>query len=170
MDRRIEDDIDVHDEKDYCLEPGYIFFSKQAIVIRTVLGSCVSVCLWDRKLRYGGMNHFLYPEIYEATKATPQFGNVATTALLNIMEEAGCKRQDLAAQIFGGGYPEETSGTNIGRENVNIARRILSRKGITVVSEDVEGTLGRKILFDLKTGHVAVLKVHKVRNSDWVKG
>jgi chemotaxis protein CheD len=51
---------------------------------------------------------------------------------------------------------------------VEIARKILREKGIAIASEDVGGSVGRKIVFDLATGHVAVLKVHKVRDEDWI--
>ncbi len=30
--------------------------------IATLLGSCVAVCLWDPKLRVGGLNHFMLPK------------------------------------------------------------------------------------------------------------
>ena len=28
-------------------------------VITTILGSCISICLWDSEARVGGMNHLL---------------------------------------------------------------------------------------------------------------
>ena len=72
-------------EIDYLLEPGYVYLSRDNSVIRTVLGSCVSVCLWDKVQKYGGINHFLYPAILDKEKATPKYGNVATAALINYM-------------------------------------------------------------------------------------
>ena len=35
--------------KKYYLKPGYIFFSSEGHILETVLGSCVSVCLFDNK-------------------------------------------------------------------------------------------------------------------------
>ena len=70
------------------LEPGFIDVSSQATV-RTVVGSCVAVCR-DRKLRYGGMNHFIRPMTHIKQEATPKYGNVAVAALVRIMEDAGC--------------------------------------------------------------------------------
>ncbi len=43
------------------LYPGMVFAKSGDFCITTVLGSCVSVCLWDCVLRVGGMNHFLLP-------------------------------------------------------------------------------------------------------------
>lgn len=150
------------------MEPGYIFFSRKPAAVRTVLGSCVAVCLWDRELKFGGMNHFLHPRTTEAVKATPQYGNVATAALIRIMEEAGSQRSDLMAQIVGGAAPEGVTGAHVGLDNVRVAREVLDRKGIQVVSEDTNGYVGRKLLFDTGTGQLAVLKVYKIRATDWL--
>lgn len=158
--------MSVPQTSNYYLEPGYIYFSRTPSLVRTVVGSCVAVCMWDRQLRYGGMNHFLHPATHDPDTATPRFGNVATAALLKIMEEAGCRRKDLVAQISGGASPDGTA-SSIGEENVKAARDMLERKGIPVVSEDVGGSMGRKIVFDTGTGELVVMKVHKIRSTDW---
>ncbi len=151
----------------YYVEPGYIYFSRKATVLRTVVGSCVAVCLWDEQRRYGGMNHFLMPQVSDRENATPRFGNVAVAALVRIMEEAGSERENIVAQILGGGAPEGVTEPSLGARNVHAAREALSRKQIRVISEDTGGSVGRKILFDTGTGELAVLKVHRIREGDW---
>jgi chemotaxis protein CheD len=113
------------------------------------------------------MNHFVYPQTTQKEQATPVYGNVATMALLKLMREEGCDMEALTAHIIGGGHPDGAAHST-GAKNVEIARKILKEKGITISSEDVGGIVGRKVVFDLATGHVAVLKVHKVRNEDWI--
>jgi len=153
---------------EYFLEPGYIYFSKTPSAVRAVVGSCVAVCLWDRALRYGGMSHFLRPRPREGEPATPQVGTAALAALVRMMDDAGCSRTDLVAQIAGGASPRDGKpGENIGTENAQVARAFLSRKGIDLASEDTGGTMGRKLIFDTATGQLAVLKVFKIRKSDW---
>jgi len=154
-------------EATYHLEPGYLYASSQGDVIRTVVGSCVAVCLWDKVRQVGGMCHFLYPSIHEADKATVRYGNVAVPALVRAVVECGAEAAALTAQIFGGAVPPQTTIDTAGPRNVEIARAVLKKKGISVISEDVGGTMGRKILFDTHTGHVAVLKVHRLRAGDW---
>ena len=154
-------------QANYFLEPGYIYFSKEAAVVRTVLGSCVAVCLWDHRLKYGGMSHYLYPSTNDPDNTTPKYGNVAITALVRMMDNAGCRRKDIKAQILGGAQPEETGRRLLNKDNVRIAREVLVRKRIKIVSEDVGGTMGRKVILDLGTGEVAVLKVHNIRQTDW---
>lgn len=160
--------MDLAGREDYYLEPGYVYLSKMPVTVRTVVGSCVVVCLWDRRLRYGGMNHFLHPRARTAAKATPQYGNAATLALVRIMLEAGCRRGDLMAQVMGGAFPEGGIGPNIGAQNVAAAREVLSAKGIRIVSEDIGGAMGRKIIFDTGTGQSVVIKVHHLRQTDWL--
>lgn len=154
----------------YYLEPGYIYLTKGSVVVRTVVGSCVAVCLWDRELGYGGMNHFLRPMIHEAELATPKYGNVATTALVMMMEDAGCEPKNIVGQILGGACPEDAKEADLGEQNVEMARTILKKKGIAVVSEDVGGNMGRKVVFDTEAGQLMTLKVHKIRDSDWMTG
>lgn len=140
------------------------------MTVRAVVGSCVTVCIWDEKNKMGGMNHFVMPWVDKPDNATPHYGNVATAALVRIMEEAGSKREDLCAQIIGGGKPEGAVSENIGRENIRVASEVLERKGITIVSQDIGGHIGRKVAFNSGTGEVAVLKTHKIRQTDWKKG
>lgn len=151
----------------YFLEPGYIFLATKPTVISGVLGSCVAVCLYDRKRGIGGMNHFQLPFIKEKHLATALFGNVATVTLVRMMTENGSKPKHLEAQIIGGAHNAKISTKNIGRENVQVARRLLTKKRIRIVSEDVGGEKGRKVVFNTHTNEVAVIKVEKLRAADW---
>ncbi|KMQ50534.1 Chemotaxis protein CheD [Chitinispirillum alkaliphilum] len=113
------------------------------------------------------MNHYLYPYIREKIMATPVYGNVAIISLVRMMEEAGCRREDLIAHILGGAHPADDPEFDTGERNIKIARKALAHCRIMVASEDTGGFMGRKIVFDTITGHVAVLKVYNIRSSDW---
>ncbi len=151
----------------YMLEPGYIYLSTSPVVIQTVLGNCVSVCLWDKVKKTGAMNHFLYPFTQDKSKATSAYGNVATMAVLRMMKDTGSAREHLVAHILGGAVPPEDRGHDIGLRNAESAEKVLKQYQIEILSEDTGGTVGRKVVFDTATGHVAVLKVHNLRKSDW---
>lgn len=159
--------LDLTGRPDYYLEPGHVCFSASPLVIRTVLGSCVAVCLWDEELRYGGAAHFSRPWARTPETATPHYGNAATIALIRAMEAAGSRLENLVAQLAGGASPDSPDKDDVGMANVAAAQRMLQRKGIAIASEDVGGTMGRKIVFDTHTGHLVVLKVHRVRETDW---
>lgn len=114
------------------------------------------------------MNHFIRPVTHDPQEATPKYGNVAVAALVRMMEDAGCSRADIIAQVLGGGAPQGAGANHLGAQNVQVAREFLGRKGISIVAEDVGGHVGRKIAFDTETGQIAVLKVHQLRESDWL--
>jgi chemotaxis protein CheD len=128
----------------YFLEPGYIYVSAKPIVISTVLGSCIAVCLYDGRRKVGGMNHFQFPGTRRKDRATARYGNVALPCLVRMILDGGSKKQNLEAQIFGGAHNPAISPKDIGHENITIARKILAREGIRVVSEDVGGRKGQK--------------------------
>ena len=153
--------------QDYLLKPGYIYLPETSTSISVVLGSSVSVSLFDKKLQFGGMNHFLYPTINEKGKTTALYGNVAIATLINMMANKGSKAKDLEAQIFGGAFNPEYSTKNIGADNHVAAREILKLKKIHISSEDIGGELGRKVVFMSANSEIAILKVGKLRKSDW---
>lgn len=154
-------------QQTYYVEPGYVYFSTKATLLRAVVGSCVAVCLWDRQNKCGGMNHFIKPKAQEQTDATPVYGNAGISALVKMMEDAGCEKSNVVAHILGGGAPEGETQPTLGQRNVDAAREALQRRQITIIAEDIGGPIGRKIAFDTGTGELAVLKTTNVRTGDW---
>ncbi|MCD4720845.1 MAG: chemotaxis protein CheD [Desulfobacula sp.] len=151
----------------YFLQPGYIFVPDQSISISTVIGSGVSICIYDKKNRIGGMNHFQLPYMATKGKTTALYGNIATIALITMMLAHGSQRKNFEAQIFGGAYNPKKNDKDIGRENIEITRKILLKNKISIISEDVGGEKGRKVVFNTSTNEIAVLKVDSLRNADW---
>jgi len=160
-----------HSEKpvvrDYFLKPGYIYLPEKPTVISTVLGSSVSVCLYDKSLMAGGMSHFLFPVADPGKTTTSLYGNIAVLTLIRMMRGNGSVLSKLTAQIFGGAYNPLGSSWDIGRDNVKAARTILNQKKIKIVSVDVGGELGRKIVFNTLNNEILTLKVDRLRDSDW---
>ncbi len=153
----------------YFLRPGYIYVPGRPTLISTVLGSCVAVSLWDRKLEYGGMNHFLYPWVDDPLEATAQYGNIATRTLIRLFMETGSRLDNLEAQILGGATQGVNGATSVdvSQQNINVARQIMKDKGIPIVSQDVGGTKGRKVIYNSQTNELIVVRVERLRTSDW---
>ncbi|OPX19567.1 MAG: hypothetical protein BZ151_08475 [Desulfobacca sp. 4484_104] len=152
--------------QEYFLKPGYIFIYQGPAIIRTVLGSAVSVALWDRQHQLGGINHYIYPRTGNRHEATARYGNVAMLTLINLLLEEGANLENLEAQIFGGAS-RSVAPDDAGEQNIQIARQILAKKNIPVVSEDVGGFKGRKLMYNLATNEAVILKVERIRESDW---
>ena len=160
-----------HSEKpvtrDYFLKPGYIYLPEKPTVISTVLGSSVSVSLYDKGLKTGGMSHFLFPVVDAGKTTTSLYGNIAVLTLIRMMRENGSVLSKLTAQIFGGACHPAGSSRDIGQDNIKVARNILNQKKIKIVSEDVGGERGRKIVFNTLNNEILTLKVDRLRESDW---
>ena len=154
-------------DSNYFLEPGYIFLPEKPHSISAVMGSSVSVCLYDRRRNVGGMNLFQLPLVRERHLATPRYGNVAILALIRMMLKGGSRVKDLEAQIMGGANKPETIAEDMGRENIGIARKVLKKERVRVTSEDVGGEKGRKIVFNTGTNELAIIKVDRLRAGDW---
>jgi chemotaxis protein CheD len=144
---------DAFDRRFY-LYPGGIWAERASGVITTVLGSCVSVCLWDPHAGVGGINHFILP--MGGSTQSPRYGNHAMPMLVERVLACGANHDDLLAAVFGGA--SVLSGTNgtdappLGLRNVEIAMELLRRAGIAVVRQDVGGRVGRKLVFRTADG------------------
>ncbi len=126
------------------LLPGDIYCDRSPQCFGTVLGSCVSVCLWDSQLRFGGMNHFILPNRPAEGEASPRFGDVAIPQLVNAMVGLGSNIRHLRAKIFGGGYVLRAGdpALSTGRRNVAVAVSELRRLRIPIVASRLSGTQG----------------------------
>lgn len=146
------------------LNIGEIIISPEPIVISTVLGSCVSVCLHAPISKMGGMNHYAHPKLQSnyGQDEDYRYGDVAIRALVDAMEEAtGEPRATFTAKVVGGAteIAAENSGLGMGKENVQQAFTTLRALGIKVIGEDVGGTQGRKALFHTATQRLQVAKI-----------
>ncbi|MBP5419592.1 MAG: chemotaxis protein CheD [Bacteroidales bacterium] len=126
--------------------------------MKTVLGSCVAVCLWDKRLHFGGINHYMLPMWNGADLASPKYGNIAIEKLLERMRSMGSRTEDLQAKVFGGGdllsVSGESSTTKIGERNIEVAKMMLAQEKIPIVGSSLGGKRGRKIIFLTDTGEV----------------
>lgn len=142
-------------EKFY-LYPGEIFSSKKPHIIDTVLGSCVSVFLWDAVLKFGSVNHYMLPN-GSRENAPFKYGNNAIPELLSRMQKMGSVKQNIRAKIFGGSDISNTNNSfSIGKRNIGIASDLLKIENIPVISFSVGGPLGRKVIFHSGTGTVLI--------------
>ena len=146
------------------VQPGELAVVEDASTLLTVVGDGIAVCLWEPTRKVGGLAHFLEGSTRDPARATARYGNVAIPHLVSLMRR-WTSGVSFEAQIYGGASREISSPT--GEGNANIARKILDHLGIPVASSDTGGTKGRKIVFDTRSGHVAVVKVHTLRETDW---
>ncbi len=138
------------------VNPGEIVVTAENSLLSTLVDSGVSICLWDKINHVAGMNHFITPSIYDPKKTTAHYGNVSIIKLINMMNE-WAPLGIFEAHIFGGAAI--VSGNQMAKGNIAIADKILAFRNIPVVSRDVEGDKGRRIIFNSVTGKPEVYKI-----------
>lgn len=148
--------------------PGEYYVAERDMLIVTVLGSCVSVCLRDRDNGIAGMNHFMLPNTLDSndpTSASARYGVYAMELLINQLLKRGARRQRLEAKVFGGGNVlQGLTATQVGTRNAEFADAYLRTEKLPVIARDVMGELPRKIYFFTEDGTVLVKKLRQLHN------
>ena len=150
--------------------PGEYFVTQRDLVIVTVLGSCVSVCLRDHVSGIGGMNHFMLPGNNDGgispISASARYGVYAMELLINHLLKLGARRNCFEAKVFGGGSVlRGMTANNIGDRNVEFVRDYLHTEHIPVVAEDLLDIYPRKVYYFPATGRVMVMKLRNLHNT-----
>ncbi len=144
--------------------PGEYYGSNEDIIVNTVLGSCVSACIWDKSTGLGGMNHFMLPDTGEKdfAGAAGRFGTYAMELLINELMKHGARRDSLECKLFGGGNVMKGFTTmNVGERNAQFALDFLKTEKIRVTAQDLLDIYPRKVVFFTKTGRALVKKLRE---------
>lgn len=128
------------------------------VCFSTILGSCVSICLYDTGASVGGMNHFLLPGDLNGNSQDKKYGVHAMELLINRLLGIGARRENFQAKVFGGANMN-TGLRDIGRLNGEFAHSFLQLEGIPIVSESLGGSNARRIRFWPTTGAAKQLLV-----------
>jgi chemotaxis protein CheD len=140
------------------IQGDYAVSTDPNVVLSTVLGSCVSVCLYDSSANVGGMNHFLLASSSDSQSKDLRYGVNAMELLINRVLRAGGDRGSLQAKIFGGARMTTHAG-DIGRNNADFALDFLTREGIPCVSQSLGGDQARRVQFTPTTGAARQLQI-----------
>jgi len=136
---------------------GQIYCQRQPALVSTILGSCVSLCLWDPKAGFGGINHYVLPGSGAAAEAkNARYGEVAIEFLHRRMLQLGANADLLQAKIFGGAsvFPLGASQTTVGTRNVELVIDRMQDLQVSIVEQETGGDVGRQLVFDSGTGQV----------------
>ncbi len=122
------------------------------IAISTLLGSCVAMMFYDKKLKLKAMNHFLLPSA-GGFNVSFRYGLNSVETMLNAMYKLGSSKENLEVKITGGASVLSSTTIDVGERNVNFARDFCKSENIKIVSEHVHGNHGRVVLLagDFKT-------------------
>lgn len=159
----------------YYLKPGEMFMMEKPALISTVLGSCIAVTLYNKRLGFAGICHALLPhckrknyrnkiedllddECHKCSEAF-KYADCSVSMMAEAFFRFGITPEETEVRLFGGATmmsnPKQSEGnTAVGHQNVTIARKVIADCRLVLASFDVGGTVGRKIIFNTKTGEV----------------
>ena len=139
--------------------PGEYFVSSDDLMVMTVLGSCIAACIWDSRVRAGGMNQFMLPE-GDAAEGGGRYGSYAMELLINHLLKFGARRESMQAKVFGGAQVMAGfTSMNVGERNTKFVLDYLALERIPVVSQDVLDIHPRKVCFFPASGKALVKRL-----------
>ncbi len=125
------------------------------------LGSCVGICLFDKKSNISGLAHIMLPWSTDASNSADnkrRYADTGITELANLMRSKGANFQYVVAKIAGGAQMFATASNvfNIGERNVEAVKKVLNTFKIPIVAEQTGENFGRTVFFDSATGLMQV--------------
>lgn len=141
------------------LHQGQILTTRDPILVKLILGSCVAIGLWDAQRQVGGICHYSLPHWVSSSTRSCRFGNIAFEEMLLALEKEGAQTDTLSAKIFGGASidPGLSQGKkSLGSKNIHLAVELLEAHGFPILERSTGGRQGRRIEFCPLTGQSRV--------------
>jgi chemotaxis protein CheD len=125
--------------------------------LRTLLGSCIGLVLYDLRTQVGGLAHIVLPDSKGQSAPLGKYANTAIPEMLKQIEQLNGRVRYLTAKVIGGASMFSTFGPMaIGDQNAAAVEQLLKDRGIPVLGRDCGGRQGRRVAFDVDTGRVTV--------------
>jgi len=146
------------------IDAGQVYMGSEPVLVSTILGSCVAVCLYDRRTHMGAMCHGALPHAQREIERDPlRYVDEALYFMLDRYRRLGVNPHGLQAKVFGGAEQlgiEETDGyRSIGRQNLMSALETLGWYKLAPSAQDAGGSAGRRLFFAAHTGEVFVRRL-----------
>jgi len=129
-------------------------------VLRTILGSCIGICIYDRMKKIGGLAHILLPCAPADGGVPEKYADTAIPLMVQQLVKMGARKEFMSAKIAGGSamfkFSSNTSLGQIGSRNIEETRKALEKHGIAILEEDTGGSSGRVIDFFLDDGRLKI--------------
>jgi chemotaxis receptor (MCP) glutamine deamidase CheD len=136
---------------------GEVVASATPLLLETLLGSCVAVCLRDPVAGVGGMNHILLPGRCDGDGRPSRCGVHAMELLINAIMQEGGDRRRLEAKVFGAGnVVASLQSPTVGEMNAIFIRNFLATEKIPLVAQRLGGKRPVQVYFRTDTGKTTV--------------
>lgn len=130
-------------------------------ILRTLLGSCIGVALYDRKQKIVGLAHVVMPASLGRNQSLGKFADTAIPETIRRMDSiAAGARMSLSAKIAGGAnmfaHVSPNNANTIGEQNVVAVEQALAALEIPILARHLGGTFGRRMVVEAETGIVHI--------------
>jgi chemotaxis protein CheD len=132
----------------HTLMPGDVVCADRDERLETLLGSCVSVVLTDRRRTIGAMCHIVHAGHSSSPTANPgAFADYAVDAMYRLLRDRGFSPKLCDAYVYGGGnmFPEIVGGSHVGENNARTVLERLKLDGVRIIFVDLGGTSYRRL-------------------------
>lgn len=150
------------------LHPGELIICREPMKVVTVLGSCVSVILFSRKIGLSSICHGTMPRCKAIKQCNElcidafKFMDCAIRYMLTTFREAGAHNRDIEVKVFGGADTLMSKSSNtIGSQNIKVTLDTLGREKLSIASADVGDNFGRKLIFYSAKGEVYLKRMKR---------
>ncbi len=151
------------------LKPGDLYISDIPTMVSTILGSCIALTIFNKRLKTGGICHAMLPRSpYAKELSAFRYVDSSIFYMLSKFETLGIRKDEMELKLLGGAdvidrINDETA--SIGQKNIEIALEIIRNERLQIVVSDVGGKMGRKVHFYTHTGKVLLKRINSVRSS-----
>lgn len=162
------------------LKPGEMYFTDRPTVVSTVLGSCVSITMFNGDLKIGAICHGLLPTCNKEkrnicnNKCTDlyKYMDCAFRHMVHRFESYDLNRDEIEVKLFGGAgilTPQENEHgrMSIGFQNLRTTMGMIKKEGLKIRASDTGGSSGRKLFFLTHTGDVFLKHLKKTEARGW---
>ena len=136
---------------------GQIVLAKQPGCLTAILGSCIGVAFYNKRLQLGALGHVVLPTSNGQGAKPGKFADTAVPYMIELLKQHGVRSRELNAKITGGACmfgPD--SPIQIGVANAKAVTQALELAGVSITGKDIGGSTGRQISLDCTTGLLTI--------------
>jgi chemotaxis protein CheD len=159
------------------LRAGEMSITVRPELVVTLLGSCLSVTMFSRRTKLGGVCHSTLPrcgrrpQCVEDCQEAFKYVDCSIRIMVRLFEQHRVKRNEIEVKCFGGAnmFSRHAQGSGsilVGKQNIQTAKQIIRSEGLSIMAMDVGGLQGRKIFFYTDTGEVYLKRLLKAASPD----
>lgn len=158
------------------LKQGEMSILEHPALVSTILGSCVAVTLYNKRLGIAAISHALLPHCKhheyinnvndlltdDCSRCAEAFKYVdcSVSMMVEAFARFGIRPGETQVQLYGGAKMfiagNEKTNLPVGFQNSAVAEKVIADHGLTLLTSDIGGSVGRKIYFDTQTGKVTM--------------